>query len=538
MKRMTLVLLMFIWHETTGQSFSIKWSDKFNLTSGIFTNNIYIKSLPAPDGNILSLFGKIRSGGFNNDYLLVKFNSKPEITGQLELKYPTSTDEAFIDVVKLKNNYYILRVKYKSKDNGEILLNKLNIEKMKIEPAEKKIMDIDDSETRAGIISLRPEEMYRFNLDVSYSADSSKLLLTYEPRLRRKDEKSIQLAVLNDNLEKVYTLKHQWTEPYKKVDVTNTSVDNYGNAYIAYNVYEKSFEKEYVRSDGDKIPAYTTYMVVFSDSKTNKTYSFNNKGNFIHQPGLGYNDKMEVVLLGMYKDKFNGRITGVFQSEPVNAVKTTTLANFTFTPFPTDLLELADKDDQGKSGGHKPGLDNDFRPGYIVSVSDGVNHLITEFFEIDITGTPNDQFIKYKKGDFILATFLTNGKVSFQRLPRNQQTMNAVSSTNITASNSFTPTYFRDKLLLFYNDDEDNINKNMNEKPGKFQTESKSVLTAAIMTHDGKLTARKVVFSHKDIDGYVSNLRLTEIKDDVYVVFAFDPGNFKHGIKVGILTIK
>jgi len=537
MKRLTLFLFTLIWHETNAQSFSIKWSDKFNLTSGIFSNNIYIKSLPATNGNIISLFGKIKSAGLNNDYILVKFNEKPEVTGQIALEYPTSTKESFIDIVKLKNNFYIIRIRYSTKDNAEVLLNKLNIEKLKIEPAEKKIMDIDESGTRNTIIQMGPEEMYRHDLDISYSSDSSKLLLAYEPRQKKKDAKSIQVAVVSDNLEKVYTYNYEWTEAYNKVDITNMDVDNYGNAYIGYNIYEKSFDREFVKSDGDKIPSYTTYMNVITDAKTKTTYSFNNKGKFIHQPALGYNDKMEVVLLGLYKEKYNGRITGVFSSEPVISAQTKTLSNLKFTPFPSDLLELMDNDNRGKSSGNNPGLDNDFRPGYVVSVSDGVNHLIIEYFEITRTGA-NREFVNFIKGDFLVSTFQTNGKVFFQRLPRNQQTQNQVSSTNISSANAFTPTYFEDKLLLFYNDDEKNVTKNINEKPEKFQTESKSVLTAAVMTHDGKIITRKIVYSHKDINGYVSNLRFTEIKENTYVVFAFDPGNFKHGIKIGLLAIK
>src|SRR6185436_5735098 len=124
MKRLTLFLFTIIWQETNAQSFSIKWSDKFNLTSGIFSNNIYIKSLPATNGNIISLFGKIKSAGLNNDYILVKFNEKPEVTGQIALEYPTSTKESFIDIVKLKNNFYIIRIRYSTKDNAEVLLNK------------------------------------------------------------------------------------------------------------------------------------------------------------------------------------------------------------------------------------------------------------------------------------------------------------------------------------------------------------------------------------------------------------------------------
>src|SRR6185436_18456136 len=117
----------------------------------------------------------------------------------------------------------------------------------------------------------------------------------------------------------------------------------------------------------------------------------------------------------------NGRVTGVFRSEPVAAAQGKTLLNVVFTPFTADLLALIDKDDQGKSSGSKPGLDNDFRPGFIISLSDGVNHMIAEYFDIDYSGAYNES-TRYTKGDFVVTTFMPDGKVIFQRVPRHQQT--------------------------------------------------------------------------------------------------------------------
>src|SRR6185503_16317439 len=160
-------------------------------------------------------------------------------------------------------------------------------------------------------------------------------------------------------------------------------------------------------------------MNVISDAKTKTIYSFSNNGKFIHQPVIGYNDKKEVVLLGLYKEKYNGRLSGVFCSEPVISAQTKTLSNLKFTPFPSDLLKLIDNDNRGKSSGNDPGLDNEFHPGYIVSVSDGVNHLIIEYFVVNRHATTRE-LINFVIGDLLVSTFQANGKVFFQRLPRNQ----------------------------------------------------------------------------------------------------------------------
>ena len=533
MKILFPYVFLFFCVSTGAQQFSIKWSKKFAITSGIFSNNVYIQSLPTGNGTTISLFKKIKSFGMANDYILVKFNTQPDVEKQAELNFPDGGREGLIEMVKLQNNFYLVKYRISSKESADIVISKLNPETLTTEGPEKRIGTIDD----LGSASSSIEKMILDPaLYTSYSSDSSKFVIAFEPDQKRKENKKMQVMVFNNNLLKVYSKFYEWNNPSNKVYIPNISIDNTGRVLVLYNIYEKDFEKELLRSDGEKIPSYTSHLLVVDENGVASS-DINSNGKFIHNASIAYNEKKQPLLIGIYKEKNNSRLTGVFRAAVNPGQSNKTVSDINFTPYPQDLLDKADKDNQGKSSGKNPGLDNNFHTNYVVCVSDGINHMISEYFDIDSKGA-NNEFTKFIKGDFIITTFQANGKPEFQRLPRYQQTMNSVSSTNISQAGSYTPDYFNDKLVLFYNDGTENINKDLNEGPEKFSGEKKSALTVAILSHEGKLQKRKLVYDHSGMDGYVTNLRFTEIKENQYLIFAFKAGNFKHGMMVGTLLIK
>jgi hypothetical protein len=535
-KKLLIIFLVLSVFNLKAQQFSVKWSQKFALTSGIFTNNRYLKSFAAPGGTVITLFRKIKSSGFDNDYIVVKFNTQPDIEKQLELDYPVNGKEGLIDVIKLKDKFYLLQYRYTEKDNAQVFAVKLNPETLAKEGEEIKVTDIDDTDSKGNIKALGIGTIYSFDPDVSYSTDSSHLMIFYEPFQRRRDTKKAEVIVFNQNLEGVYRKAYEWTDNVAKVALMNYFVDNDGRAYLFYNVYEKNVYVNVVTGDGDKIPGYNSYLTVI-DAKTVNTAKINAEGKFLHNISLGYDKNSEHTLIGIYRNRHDGRLSGAFRAG-VNVDNDINISALEFTPFPEDMLEKVDRDGQGKKDGKNSGLDNDFELGYVISTIDGVNHMIVEYF--DKVSKKVDEFTvtRYTKGDFIVITVSPENKIEFQRLPREQRTSNEVTSTNITKHGSYTPVYFKDKLLLFYNDDEDNIMKDINEKPEKFYSEKKSALAVGIMTHKGKLINRRMVYSHSAMDGYVTDLRFTEVKPNTYLVFAYKSGNYKHGIMIGILTIK
>ena len=98
------------------------------------------------------------------------------------------------------------------------------------------------------------------------------------------------------------------------------------------------------------------------------------------------------------------------------------------------------------------------------------------------------------------------------------------------------PILYNDKLILLYNDDKDNVEKNISEKPDKFRKFGESILMAAIIDTKGNLTRQKV-YSHEG--DYVTMPRTIEkISDGTYLIMAGLERMFNYRTKFGIMTVK
>jgi hypothetical protein len=516
---------------TAGQQFSVRWSDKFKYNNGLRHKNEYIKTISAEEGTVVSIFRVTKSNSYDRDYELLQFDGQPALKGQTELDYPPNGKEGFVDIVKMKGVNYLLEYSYTSKDAIELYATPFNLNSFQQGENRKKIADLDnrDAQTTTPSLGVGGRVYSMYDLTILYSSDSSKLLLYYEPERKKKDRKNMQFVILDQQMQQLKYLQHEWTESFNKVLTTGLSVDNYGRVYLLYNVYEKSVEREFIRSDGEKIPSYTTHLLTF-DRSGQSTHSFDSEGKFIHNGNIGYTAEGKIILIGLYKDRYNGRISGVFRSAVPDPGETK-IAGIKFTVFPTELLQKIETDDQAKSNGSRPGLDNGFDAGYTVSVSDGVNHMIAENFDVD-------KGSRFAKGDMLVTTFLPDGKINFQRIPRFEQTVNINASFNLVSANSYRPEYFEDKLLLFYFDAETNLARSLNLPPEKFADERKSALVAAVLSHDGILLSRKLVYTHVGLGGYATDLNFSSIAKNKYIVYARQSAVFKAGALIGILSIK
>lgn len=529
-----LLVLCSLAITAAGQQFAVRWSDKFKYNNGIRHKNVYIKTIAAEKGTVISIFRVTKSNVHDQDYELLQFNEQPEMKGQTELDYPANGKEGFVDIVKMKGANYLLEYSYTSKDAIELYATPFDLHSFRQGKNRQKIADLDNrgAQTTTPALGMGGRIYTMNDLAVLYSSDSSKLLLYYEPERKKKDTKNMQFVILDQQMQQIKYLQHQWAEPFNRVLTSGLSVDNDGRVYLLYNVYEKSVEKEFIRNDdGEKIPAYTTHLLTF-DRSGQSTHSFDSEGKFIHQGNIGYTAEDKIIIIGLYKDRYDGRITGVFRAAaPGDGEK---VAGIEFTAFPAELLQKIEIDDQAKSSGSKPGLDNGFDAGYTVSVSDGVNHMIAEYFG----SKPLNQSSRDTKGDMLVTTFLPDGKINFQRIPRFEQTINVNASFNITSANTYRPEYFEDKLLLFYIDAESNLSRSLNLPSERFGDERKSALVAAVLSHDGMLLSRKLVYTHVGLGGYATDLNFSCIAKNKYIVYARQSAVFKSGALIGILSIK
>lgn len=533
MKLLQTLVFFFICLTARTQTFSIKWGTDFKLTSGIFENNIYIKSLPTGKGGAISVFLKIESFKTSNDFILTKINNKAQIDAHIEVPFINSMKEGFLDIVKLKTSFFLLKYRFISEAKAHLIVNRLNVENFSIEKDEKIIGELEASETSPRF-SILNGSFYLFNASLHYSPDSSKLVIINDPIQKKKSSKKINALVLNNDLSKAYANDFIFTSEYHKTLVRSSSITNEGKVVIFYNVYEKDYSKMFY-GKGEQTPEFTSHLLLIDEKHKNNS-TINTDGKFLHNAFLGYNEAGSPLLLGIYKDKYDGRLSGVMKADiNIDTDQRNNVLNLKYKPFDEDILGKVDRDDQGKKDGKTPGLNNDYFVNQTLSVDNGFNCIVLEYYNTIAFGNGGIETIK---GNIITSSFLPNGEIAFQLIPRKQKTPNQAASSNLSGPGFYSLDYYKDNMILFYNDKSENIYKDINESPDKFGEEKQTALIVASFSANGKVKTRKTVYSHDGMDGFVTNLNFTKINDKTYLVFAIKAGALKHSLKAGILTMK
>ncbi len=525
MKNLVLIsLAIFSIYTSTAQRVAVRWNEKYKAPEGLFLKSQFIKMVPTSEEVVIGIFRKKNTSLFDNDYSLIKMNTKLDNTGEIKLDYPANGSEGLIDVLKLNKTNFLLEYKINLNQIAELSLTPINLKTFKKEISSKKIGEINDADH--SILENGNSRMYSITMEAQYSPDSSKVLMNYE--FKYQEGRSVQVMVLTNGGNLLYTSNYTWTEQADHLQINKPAIDNDGKVYFSYHHYSKSFDKEFEKGDGEAIPTYTSHLlVVDKENKSNQTIEPN--GKFLYDMVLGYSKDQKPLIMGTYQDKFNGRINGVFISPVIGSG--TSLTDLAFTPYPADLQEKIEFDMELKKS--KPGFTHAFSASRGFSAN-GTNFLVGEFNDRLLL----ENAIRIIKGDFIVTTFKSDGKAQFQSLPRSQNFAVGRNSNILTNANTFTGTLLADKLLVFYNDYEENAMQEFKEKPIKFEKDSKSVLMAAVISSEGKLLSRKNVFNHQDLEGYIFNFKLCPMKTSTFAVYATEPENEKEGMLAGMLLVK
>lgn len=541
----TIVLCVLLINTVAAQNASVTFSDKIKSTSGIFTNGIYMKSIAGEAEDVISVFGirfnKITTVSYNttiNEFpgiKLMRFSKTLEPLGELDFSFPVDAGKTgFLDFVKLKSTYYVLSYEIdKSSDIMQINYQQINPSNLSIQGPVKRLTTLNLS-AYENSNRIEPSD-----LSIDYSSDSTKILFTYEPDLKKKENKEVVIVAADSKMSVITNTTHNFQELEKKVRLNDASIDNEGKIYLSYNVYEKDYEKDYVKSDGNKIPGFVTSICIV-DGKKETNYSFASEGKFIHQSSIAYDENGKTCVIGLYKDAYNGRISGAFKAV-INETKKVIGSPTVFAAIPQKILDKVDIDNMGKKDGKKAGLDNDFHIRYSFSIlPEGTIKFMSEFQEI-IGSTGSVEMW----GDVLITTFNQDNKATFSLVSKKQATVwQAYGGYRIRrmynfkfVAGSFEPIFFKNKLLIFYNDNEDNFSKDPAKQPDQMNNPDKSTLIMAEVLPNGEIK-KKEVFSHRDYGGYITNMNFHYLKEGTYSIFALYYGFLKYGLKTGILTIK
>jgi hypothetical protein len=362
------------------------------------------------------------------------------------------------------------------------------------------------------------------------SRDSSRLLFIGEnDRDARKDEYGAYLAVINDDVETIYSKKLQFKKSEKQVTLISKAINNKNEVYLLYKIYEDK-----VKESKKEKPAYDLELLHFVDGDTPaKKYELNLNGSFINSAALKFNEQNILYCAGMYSNTGNGPNHGVYSMQ----IKDGQVIQQTKRDFSNQDLELLGKDNTEKDKSGEEGLGDEFDYRSFNFANDGRAFLTLEpnYYRVysSYNGRNWTTYTVYYSEDIVTVAINPDGEIDkISILPKNQSgdTPFYLGHTSIEQG---------DNIIYFYNEDIDNYKKPVGAKPRRTQKISDFVATLTILDKNGKYKREKL-FDHDETDCILMPKQVCRIGPDKYFVIGFERKMFTSGRKYmfGEVTVK
>jgi hypothetical protein len=380
-------------------------------------------------------------------------------------------------------------------------------------------------------------------VEYELSKDSSKVLMFGVSPQSKKDNQKYYIGVYDNNMKKIWENTVELPYKDKFVDILDQLVTNDGKVGVIIKHYDQEVSREAISKDGTKVPSYKTKFLLYEPKQPNPAeYIINTSDKFVHTLQLTDDNTSNLTLFGLYKDRYNGYISGYFTASIDKVTKAVSTGNM--NAFPQALVEQVKIDKQGSDKEKDPGFAHVFRLVDIVDRENGSKDYLLEYSsEVFVPGYTtygangmtfyHPSYWVYDYGDIIDICINPNAATVITRIPKMQ------SSTNTRSFSNFRALPYKDKLVLLYNDDDDNIDRDLAKKPETLKKFDKCVFIMAVVDSKGTLT-RSVVFSHKDVS-YTAAVRVSQIIDKNRLgIYSQKGGGLFSKAKdmIGILEIK
>lgn len=373
-----------------------------------------------------------------------------------------------------------------------------------------------------------------FKLQVAL--DSTAVMLFVEPEQKKNDNKNFYFALFDNNLSKLWDNNVELAIESKYIDLFGYASKQQDQVFVSYKHYDQEIKRESVSNgDGSRIPSYKTNILSFKKGESKpKEIHLNLGGKFVHSNDIIFNHKTgKICMLGMYKNKYNGHVNGVYYSE-LNP-ETNELLNTKSTAFTQELVELVKKDRFASKKESDPGLSISYVGLDPVIRDNGSVDYLMEYRLLEIitrmVGKTYYSFPRYTYGTIVDAHF-DNGKVAFTRVPKYQQ------EDNDNTLLSFYPYLYQNKLILLYNDDKDNAEKDLSKSPDAISNFKRAVLMAASIDDNNNMS-RDIIMDVKSSDDFITNMKLVQKIDNNTLIFTQNKMKaMSSKTRYGTMTIK
>ena len=375
-----------------------------------------------------------------------------------------------------------------------------------------------------------------------FSKDSSKVLMFGNNAVKKNENEKYFIKVLDNNMMKLWDKTIELPYKDKFVSIEDQLVTNEGKVGVLIKHYDQEVTKEAIRKDGEKIPAYKTKLLVYDKDNANPTEYVLDIGNkFVHTLQLADDNINNLLLFGMYKEKNNGYITGFFTATFDKKSNSVTTKNL--NQFPQSLVEQIKIDKQGSDKESDPGLSRVFRLSDVTDREDGSRDFVLEYssevyvppssYYNGTTYVTTGGYWMYNYGDIIDINLKTDGKAVIARIPKMQ------TSRDVRYFSNFKTLAYHNKLLVFYNDDDDNIDRDIEKKPDPLHKFNKSVFVMGVISDNGAVS-REILFRNKDNKLTTATRECMRIDKNRIGLYAQKLGGIFSSAKdmIGIMEIK
>lgn len=209
------------------------------------------------------------------------------------------------------------------------------------------------------------------------SADSSRILIYAAVPYKKGAKCEFQVSVWDNKMNNLWD--KQVVLPYANevMAIGDFEIFNNGDVFIKCRHYNDILNRE--RFDPEKEPFYKYKLFACTNNGTAyDEYPIDFGKKFVHDVALHSLGGDNIQLLGVYKNKFDGRVAGSFST--VLNTTTSALSIKKVEAFPvTGFLDLLEKDMVAKAGSKDPGLYGYFRIIGTNQRNDGSFDLLTEY---------------------------------------------------------------------------------------------------------------------------------------------------------------
>ena len=357
------------------------------------------------------------------DSKLIKYDDKLNIQKQIILSGGERVYGPFIPFLKSISNKTLLFYFQSSDNENEIILYASEIDESTLElKTAKKILAINQK--NIGVI----KAFYLFDnqkLIVNVFPNNQKTIVAWSSGVNNE----IYISVLEQNMDLIWS-KNEKVAGADEIRLTSACVDKNGTAFISYINTHKKDKKSFIIIAKQNAATANLELVIDGGIIRHAFIS----------PGNSDND---ILISGTYMEGTDYLLTGAF-SQHINA-NSLVVSNKLKQPFPESLVEQFKNDSYARTKNKD----------YGIFANSDLEHAVMEEGSVSISGDFN-RYVGSARSSLtsqitgsILHILIKKDTAVFNRIPRSEVEVHQGGES----ANLFYPFAYKDKMLVFYNDD-------------------------------------------------------------------------------------